>query len=198
MTPRDRDPAEIDRLNREDHCGPYAPAAPGSARARDPAVWAAAYGAAFVHLYAKEHSATDVQPGFMSRRAVALERVHAPAAVEIADAAVSALHPEALKPPLPLPLPLSLPLSPYADPAAPVVLSRQGPEERDGQPVKLAPLEPAPSVCDPTASGKECKPPRPFVPGEIPRLAPHEMGLLAPFLKGAPPYVWHPCAPSRS
>lgn len=66
-----------------------------SARHLDPIVWAAAYGAAFVHLYAEERGATDVQPGFMSRRTVALERVHAPAAVEIADAAVLALHPEA-------------------------------------------------------------------------------------------------------
>lgn len=60
------------------------------------------------------------------------------------------------------------------------------------------PLEPAPSVCDPATSGKECKPPRLFVPGEIPRLAPHELGLLAPFLKGAPPYAWNPCDPARS
>ena len=69
---------------------------PMTIRDLDPVVWAAAYGAAVVHLYAEEHSATDVKPGFMSRRTVALERVHAPAAVEIADAAVLALHPEGL------------------------------------------------------------------------------------------------------
>ena len=66
-----------------------------SARHHDPIVWAAAHGAAFVHLSAEERGAADVQPGFMSRRTVALGRVHAPAAVEIADAAVLALHPEA-------------------------------------------------------------------------------------------------------
>jgi hypothetical protein len=62
-------------------------------RERDPAVWAATYGAGWNDLYRRAYSVADGHPE--ERHRIALLAIqHAPDLIEMADAAVLALHPE--------------------------------------------------------------------------------------------------------
>ena len=61
----------------------------------DPAVWAAAFAAAYDREFAVEYDVADIAISFSSRREdVALERIDVQACRRRADAAVLALHPE--------------------------------------------------------------------------------------------------------